>query len=328
MRERQPTPDSAQQLIRVGPDESGSVPGRGRPGVEPADPTRRKIRALVDLLADDSPRVLATVRSELAALGRRALPALRAAARSGEPGLRARARALLLERERKLAVRRLVRYATHREHDLETGLFLLDAYSFPGEDHRPHQRALQAMADELGGRIRKHAPGVERALCLPRYLGGELGYEGDREDTHHPDRIALSRTIERKTGLPLTLGAIYVTVASRAGMEASLLPFPGHVLVSVKADGERVILDPFGGGKVLSEIHCLSYLADHGFPYQAEWFRAASPTAMIARQVRNLVASLRERRRFGEVPALVSLQGVLERHPNIAGGARSTGKHT
>ncbi|MDA1265940.1 MAG: hypothetical protein O2816_12740, partial [Planctomycetota bacterium] len=71
---------------------------------------RRHQALLVDLLEDDSPVVLARVRAEFQRLGRRGAPSLRRAVLRGTPRMRGRARQLLLEQSRRVAVRRLVRY--------------------------------------------------------------------------------------------------------------------------------------------------------------------------------------------------------------------------
>ncbi len=50
--------------------------------------------------------------------------------------MRARARRLLLDQARRLAVRRLVRFACKSHHDLERALFHLDRFGYPDEDLR------------------------------------------------------------------------------------------------------------------------------------------------------------------------------------------------
>jgi len=278
----------------------------------PPDATfRRHLDLLVELLADDSPVVLAGVEAELKRLGRRALPALRRAHGHEVPEVRARSRRLLLEHDRAHALRRLIGYAARPEHDLEQALFLLAAHQTPGADLRPYRRALDAMGDAVRNRRDGHAPGSRRAMELIHYLNGDLGFDGAAEDYHHPDNIHLQRTIERRVGMPLTLCALYSAVAKRAGMRAGLLPLPGHVVLQMTDGGDRVIVDVFGGGKVLSERDCLAYLAKHGFPYHAEWFREASGTAMFLRQVKNLVHSYRARSRRAEARSLLVVHDLL-----------------
>ena len=104
--------------------------------------------------------------------------------------------------------------------------------------------------------------------------------------------------------MPLTLCAIYACVARRVGLEVGLLPFPGHVLLLVKDGEERTFVDPFGGGAFLSHSQCLRYLARRRIPYQAEFFHPAPDGQMFARQVANLIQSMRVRKRRSEAADL------------------------
>lgn len=250
---------------------------------------------LVDLLDDDSPVVQKAVRAELASLGRRALPALRRAAKGSMPQRRIRARQLLETRQRGLAMRRLLSYCTRPTQDLESALFLLARVHAPGQDLLPYRRALDAMGAEVQRRIHGKPAGLERALAMVDYLGGELGFSGAENDYHHPDNLHLPRSIERKCGMPLTLCAIYAFVARRAGLSVGILPLPGHVLLQVSDGGETAIIDPFGGGRPLSQADCLAYLSRFGVPYRRRWFLEATDGQMIARQVRNHCESYRRR---------------------------------
>lgn len=301
------------------------LPAEGRrlpaPKVAPPAPdvaTRARAALLADLLADDSPFVLSCVRAELERLGRGGTAALCRAARSGAPRQRARARQLLLDAARHRAVRRLVRYASRDAHDLERALFLLDAHGYPGEDLRGYRRVLDSFGDAVRARTGENPMGRKRALALVDYLAGEVGFAGSSADYHHPDNIYLHRAIDRREGMPLTLCAIYAFTARRAGLKAGLLPFPGHVLLTITDGGDRIIVDPFGGGAVLTETHCMRYLAQHGLPYRGEFFTDASDSAMFVRHVLNLINSCRLRGRLGEAGDLELVLRVLSKRAAAA----------
>ena len=294
-------------VLASSPEASGGSPLAGE-----RRRLRRRSAALVELLADDSPNVLRQVRAEITRLGRIARPALLRGTRLERPRERSRARQLLLEAGRRRALRRLIGYALRPQHDLETSLSLLDAYGWPEADLRPYRLALDAMGEEVRRRMLRRRPGLRQGLTLAEYLGSELGFAGPGEDYHHPDNISLSHTVARKRGLPLTLCAVYAAVGRRAGIESRLLPFPGHVLLRIEHEGERAIIDPFGGGRVLTERKCLAYLASHGLPYRAEWFQPASDSILFARQLRNLMSSHRARRHFQLARALGGVLSCLE----------------
>ena len=195
--------------------------------------------------------------------------------------------------------------------DLEHGLLLLSAYLSPGIDLRTYRRALDALGEGLRKRVSKSEAGIGRALLVGHYLGTELGYRGDREDYHHPENLSLARAIERKRGLPLTLAALYRSVARRAGLRAEILPLPGHVLVRIEEGVARPILDPFDGGRPLAEADCRSYIARHGIPWNRKWLEPAQPGLILQRQVANTRRSAQERGWSREVRRLTQLHAAL-----------------
>lgn len=308
-----------------GPPPAGSGRSRapqapGNDSLQAGDPREAppRVNTLLSLLGDDSPQVEASVRAAFQRLGKSARPDLKRAARSGRPELRGRARQMLLERERMLAVRRLVRYASRPKHDLETALLMLDGHHSPGADLRAYRRVLDMFGETLREQVGRVPIGRRRVQAMVDYLAGELDFTGAAEDYHHPDNICLHRTIDRRRGMPLTLAAVYASVGRRAGLQVDLLPFPGHVLVLVREGGDRIVLDPFGGGAFLSEEKCLAYLAVHRLPHRQEFLEPASATAMFLRQVLNLIQSCKLRQRFQEANALEQVLHVLSHHSAVA----------
>ena len=273
---------------------------------------RTRMTALASLLADDSPSVLHEVRRALEEGRAAARPALERAASGDDPRLRARARMLLLEARHRAALRRFTGYALRPEVDLERGLFLLARLHAPRLDPRPYQRALDAMAAEV---VRRRAsPGDEMApiRALIEYLGRELRFGGSRGEFHHPDNIDVHRAIERRAGIPLTLSAIWLFVARRAGIRAALVPLPGHVMLRLRAGARSVIVDPYHDGRTRTEAECRSYLAKHGAASNAAAFRDAPDASLLRRQVANLARSAQLRGRVREARLLVTVVRALE----------------
>src|ERR1700752_4667355 len=58
----------------------------------------------------------------------------------------------------------------------------------------------------------------------------------------------LSRLTPRRRGLPVALGILYLHAARAQGWRAAGINFPGHFLIAVEDEEERVILDAFSRG--------------------------------------------------------------------------------
>lgn len=253
------------------------------------------IQALVALLGDESPSIFPSLRAEFLRLGRCARPALRRATKGDCARQRGQARSILLTLDRERVMRRLLGYALRTEVDLERALFLLARLERPDLDARPYLRALDAMGAEVKERMAAVEDEDTRAMVLPEYLGGQLGFSGAEEDFTHPDNIHLHRCLERKRGMPLTLTAVYLLVAKRAGITAGAVALPGRVLLRLYLGKRSVLIDPFGGGRARTRRYCLEYLSEHGLVPQVSWFQDASPALLFQRHVLNLMSSCQMR---------------------------------
>jgi regulator of sirC expression with transglutaminase-like and TPR domain len=87
-----------------------------------------------------------------------------------------------------------------------------------------------------------------RIAALKALFFEELGYAGDSLTYDDVQNANLMRVIDRRKGLPVALGILFLHAAEAAGWSMVGLTFPFHFLVRLDVAGERVALDPFNGG--------------------------------------------------------------------------------
>jgi regulator of sirC expression with transglutaminase-like and TPR domain len=119
----------------------------------------------------------------------------------------------------------------------------------------------------------------------------DLGFHGNAEDYYDPRNSLLSDVLERKAGIPITLSVVWCEIARTAGVAAHGVAFPGHFLVRVGPDHDRVVVDPFGSGRLVDDDSARELLrrsigatAD----LHASLFAPASPRAILVRMLTNL----------------------------------------
>ena len=88
----------------------------------------------------------------------------------------------------------------------------------------------------------------QRAQILRQVLVESFDYHGDGRTYADLQNANLMRVIDRRRGLPVALGILYISTARAQGWAISGLNFPGHFLLRLELEGARVILDPFGDG--------------------------------------------------------------------------------
>ena len=122
-----------------------------------------------------------------------------------------------------------------------------DADWLAARDHLSEvARAVAALADTL-----TDADLPTRAIALSGLLGGRFGYKGDSENYDDLKNANLISVIQRRRGLPVALGTIWLHAARAAGWDAHGVDFPAHFLVSLSGEKTQAILDVFNGGTPL-----------------------------------------------------------------------------
>ena len=120
------------------------------------------------------------------------------------------------------------------------------------------------------------------------------GFRGTVEDYYNPQNSLLHRVLQRRVGIPLTLGIIFRSVAVRLGLDVFAVSTPGHFMLGCQLAGRRWYIDPFNRGELLDQPSCRRRVEEMSGPQQ--WspvcFRRASHRQVIARLLRNLKNAL------------------------------------
>jgi regulator of sirC expression with transglutaminase-like and TPR domain len=113
------------------------------------------------------------------------------------------------------------------------------------ERYRDHLARLGADVAACAG----DASLAARVAALNDTILGKHGYRGDADTYDDLQNANLMRVIDRRRGLPVTLGILYIHAARAQGWDMVGLSFPGHFLVRLEAPDGRAIIDPFNGGQ-------------------------------------------------------------------------------
>jgi regulator of sirC expression with transglutaminase-like and TPR domain len=117
--------------------------------------------------------------------------------------------------------------------------------------------AARAKLSELAREAVEVAQGVAdddlsaRAGALAGLIAGRHGYAGDIESYDDLANANLIRVTERKLGLPVSLGILWLHAVRAAGWMAHGVDFPGHFLIALQGRDTKVMLDVFDGGTPL-----------------------------------------------------------------------------
>lgn len=87
-----------------------------------------------------------------------------------------------------------------------------------------------------------------RRQVLARVIHVEFGFAGDTDDYENPANANLIQVAERRRGLPVALGILWLHAAEAAGWAAHGVDFPGHFLLAIEGGRGQALVDVFAGG--------------------------------------------------------------------------------
>jgi len=201
-------------------------------------------------------------------------------------------------------------------------LFARDAY--PDLDPDAYLGQLDAWADAIRPAIesRQSDPPFERLNDL---LFDQLGFRGNQIDYYDPRNSYLNQVVDRRTGLPITLSAIYLEIGWRVGLPLSGVGLPGHFIVRCDFDDRVWFIDPFHRGDVLSEGDCarLALKATGGLVLRRASLEPISRRQILVRMLNNLRAVYTQREMLAEAQPVT--ERLIETDPAAPGYVRDLG---
>lgn len=134
------------------------------------------------------------------------------------------------------------------QFDLIEGALALAVLDAPGANREEYRRHLSLLAEDTLTAAGADPDIATASAALSHVISGLHGYRGDDETYDDLQNANLIRVIDRRRGLPVTLGIIYLATARACGWEAYGLSFPGHFMIRLDIGGGRAVIDPFHGG--------------------------------------------------------------------------------
>lgn len=150
-------------------------------------------------------------------------------------------------------VHELAHFGLVDDHEiaLDRAALEIAALDHPGVILDPYLDMLDGLAERADEAGHPDLSSLSKANILASVIAVDEGFAGDRLDYDSPANADLIDVLERRRGLPVTLGILYVASARRIGWAAEALNTPGHVLVRIGPEQSPVIIDPFNGGAVV-----------------------------------------------------------------------------
>jgi regulator of sirC expression with transglutaminase-like and TPR domain len=132
--------------------------------------------------------------------------------------------------------------------DIAEAALMLASLDHPRRSLEPYRKHLREMGDRAKEAVKLLSHVEEVAHAVSTLLVGIYGYDGDRLSYDDPHNADLMSVIDRRRGLPVALGILYIHAARAGGLAAQGVNSPGHFLLRIIHNGEEMLIDPYNGG--------------------------------------------------------------------------------
>jgi regulator of sirC expression with transglutaminase-like and TPR domain len=175
-------------------------------------------------------------------------------------------------------------------HDIARAALMLSALDHRGQALAPYFDHLEEIASVARDAARQLRHLEEITRTLASVMTVRFGYDGDRVSYDDPRNADLMSVIDRRRGLPVALGILYLHAARAAGCLASGLNTPGHFFLGLELEAHHMLVDPFNGGAALDIDKLYSQPEMHGraAPGEPSAPEAVSDTDVLLRLQNNL----------------------------------------
>src|SRR3989475_12208304 len=208
-----------------------------------------------------------------------------------------------------------------------------------------------ATLDDLAARSGVTKPGGGRPALdrFRHFLFDEEKFRGNADDYYDPCNSCLNDVLERRLGIPITLSVLAMEVGRRVGLEIVGIGLPGHFCVGSRVGDELLVLDPFGGGRVLERAEAEAIVAravGRAVKLTDSHFAPTPKAQIVVRMLRNLETIYARREDWAKALAVIdrpplgdsggpapprdrgTVLGKLGHlHPGASGGGPYTSQH-
>lgn len=210
--------------------------------------------------------------------------------------------------------------------DLAEAALLIAKEEYPTLEVGRYLSDLDAMAAEVRDRVCCSEDPHRLIAGLSQYLFREQGFRGNTDDYYDPRNSFLNDVLDRRTGIPITLSAVYIEVGRRLGIRLHGVGMPGHFLVKYTGPDEEIVVDPFNGGLILSPADCqrlLDRIYGGKLAFEPRFLAALGTRQILVRMLNNLKAIYFSTQAYAKALGVVDRLLILE--PEAPAGIRDRG---
>ncbi|KAA9340821.1 transglutaminase-like domain-containing protein [Adhaeribacter soli] len=285
--------------------------------------TNKEIKALISLLEDDDPEVVAHVSAQINSLGETIIPFLEEAwEESLNPDFQKKMEDLIHDLQFDSLRNRLKAWKEEGATDLLKGMWLVNTFQYPDVEFASITKTIEQIYYEAWLHVKPEMHPYDQVKALNYALFKVYKFSANTVNFHAPANSMLHLVLESRRGNPLTLCVIYLTIAQKLGLPVYGVNLPNLFILTFKHPVvEQFYINVYNKGLMLTKADIDNYLLQLNLNPVDIFYQPADNLAIVQRALRNLAFSfekLSDLEKATEVTKL--LDAITDEKDNLNAG--------
>jgi len=283
----------------------------------------KELQALIHLLEDPDEEVFSAVKEQIMLMGEEIIPALEHAwENTFNNTLQSRIENLIHDIQMDRVRQELRIWAETGGTDLLAGTMLISRYQYPDLDEEQVRKQIDLIKRDVWLEINGNLTAFEKVKVINHILFDVYQFSGNTTSYHAPQNSYINNVLESKKGNPLLLSIIYSVIAQGLNIPIYGVNLPEHFILAYRdeftlqkeGEAEPILfyINPFSRGAVFSKREIDIFLKQLKLEANPIFYESCPNTAIISRQLRNLIHSYEKLGYPNKVEELTSLLEILQ----------------
>lgn len=262
-----------------------------------------KIKGLIQLLDDPDENIYDQIRSEFESIGVDVIPLLEQYWEESSDRLAVqRAENLIHSIHTKEVKQQVKTWIDLGGNNLLHGAILVAKCQYHNLNEDKIKAAINQIKQDVWIELNDNLTALEKIAVVNKVMFDIHGFMGNREDYYAPKNSFINKTLDTKTGTPLSVGLIYAVICQGLDIPVYGVNLPHHFVLAYQDDQAVAIMDkdiaepgilfyinPFNNGTVFGKPEVKDFLIQNKIKPEQKHFIPCNNLAIIKRMVNNLI---------------------------------------
>lgn len=277
--------------------------------------SKKELQALISLLDDPDDAVFDEIKHKLISFGDSVIPYLENAWETSlDLLLQERIENIIHHLQFETVKKALQQWKNSTDHDLIKGAVIVAQYQYPDINTALIFNTLQQLKQDVWLELNDELTALEQVNVLNRVFFDIYGFHGNKKNINSPKNSFINNVIESKSGNPIMLGILYISICKQLSIPIYGVNVPAHFVLAYAEHPNDILfyINLFNRGTVFSKYDIDNFLVQLKLPPKASYYIPCNNLTIIKRLIQHLMYTFDNLGYLEKKEELIQLLVLLE----------------